>query len=443
MNETRHLTINLNEKQSQFWRALFDETGQKLAENDFTEYANWGGYGSGKSLSVMLAVHTICANYPGTVCVYIRETYDQLDDTVISDFNKVFQERGYRYLKQPKKAVFPNGSEIRFRAFDKPGKILGGNIDLIVVSQAEQIPQELFIELFGRRRGAGTLHKKLLITEGNPAEGWAKERYYDNPLPQRCFYVHSTTYDNAVALDQINPTYILDMEQNMSVAERKRKMLGEWGNYEEAVFSEFSYEIHVRDPFIIPESYKRAIGGDYGWKNPSAFVYGAVDYDGNVIIYDEFYASEQTTDQLADAALRYGRQVIIYDHATKRPDRDGKSVWTDLESKGLFLLPSNKDELRNISNVNTRFKKSQLFITRNCVNLIREIKRYKWKKVRLGDQKNHLETPVDKDNHAIDALLYLTAYIEDLRSQDPKIPRYEDSLEYMTRQKKVNLLDFG
>jgi phage terminase large subunit len=71
------------------------------------------------------------------------------------------------------------------------------------------------------------------------------------------------------------------------------------------------------------------------------------------------------------------------------------------------------------------FKTGNLFINENCVNLIQEIRRYKWAKARNHTQ-NLKETPVDKDNHAIDALLYAVAFIEGL---SPRVGG-EDAMKY-------------
>lgn len=439
------MIVSLNKKQTLFWEALFNDD-LTIRNNAYSEFASWGGYGSGKTMVVLHAINLICSRYPNVNCVVIRETYSQLDDTIIADFNKMFGHRGYSHKVGRKEVVYPNGSIIRFRAFDKPEKILGGNIDIIVISQAEQIQKDLFKQLFGRQRGKTTLPKKLIITEGNPSECWAKYRYYDvKELPKHIFYVHSTTYDNREFLDEFSPDYIPTLEKNLTESEIKKQMLGDWNSHEEMVFTSFNQEINIIEPFTIPDTYRKAVGGDYGYRTPSAFVYACRDYDGNIIIFDEFYEKEQSIRQLRDASWRYGKLPVAFDFATKRPDRDGKSVWTELSQEGCLLIECNKDEARNISVVNTLFKTGRLFITRNCVNLISEIKGYKWKRVRLGSELNLPEKTVDKDNHAIDALLYVVAYIEDVKSKDPnKIP-IENTVKFniLNTKKEESWIRYG
>jgi hypothetical protein len=124
----------------------------------------------------------------------------------------------------------------------------------------------------------------------------------------------------------------------------------------------------------------------------------------------------------------------VIDYSTKAKQRDGRSVWDELVTQGLWLTESNKDEFSNIVLVNTLFKLNRLRITKNCVGLLKELRNYKWKRVKLGEDKNHQETPVDKDNHFIDAMLYLISDLEGRETESPQKREYLQSLEFKTIQ---------
>ena len=172
---------------------------------------------------------------------------------------------------------------------------------------------------------------------------------------------------------------------------------------------------------------------DYGWINPSAMIWLAIDYDDNVFAWDEGGGIEKTPAELVAMNQKHGKRIITpCDYSIKRPDSHGRSLWDDLLREGLMLIESNKQEIENIVLVNTMLKNGRLKICRNCVELIKEIKNYKWKRLKLGEEKNHPEQPVDKDNHYIDALLYGVAFIERRRSQDPAVLREQQSLRSMT-----------
>lgn len=426
------MELTLTPKQTEFYEALFDDNG-RIATNDYTEFYYFGGFGSGKSRIVCTSIHQICMLYPNAHGVFIRNTVPELRDSVIPQYNSYFNHQGYTFKTSERVAEYYNGTRLDFRSFDEPAKILSNEYDFMAYSQLEEMPEELFLQGLGRnRRKVGGLGKNIVLAEGNPSNNWVKNRLKDRPLTDKMFLVEARTYDNPY----LPPDYIETLQANYPPNWIKRFVLGEWEAWDEAVFPEFSDHDHpegnVMGLFTPPKTYESAIGGDYGYRNPSCWLWGCVDYDGNIIIYDEFYEKEQLIEDLVKANRRHGHLNTVLDYSTKRPDRDGKSVWTEFERLGLPLIESNKDEMKNINTLNIKFKKKTLTITRNCVNLIRELKQYKWKRLKLGEEKNQPEEPVDKDNHAIDALCYLVNYIDDVRSVDPAKIRELQSLRVQT-----------
>lgn len=455
-------TIEFNPIQSEYMSAIFNDDLQ-LNNNHYKEYVFFGGYRAGKSFVQQLSVYLICSLYPNIRCLYMRNTYDELKDSVIAQFNESFLKYGnYEYIQSSKDgshiAKFNNGSEIRFRSADMPTKLLSNEYDLIALCQAEHIPEDVFSILIGRWSGT-RLPKKLLLLEGNPAATWVKRQYKDadiNKLHENGVYFKEIqTHENAHNLDV---DYIKDFKSRNSERDYRRFILGEWESVDEMVFSEFKEANHVIEPLAFSKDeykhFKIAMGGDYGYRNPAAFLWGYKDYDGQTIIFDEWYKNEQQPIDIREAGLKYGRFPIYYDFSIKRPDRDGRSLWDELVApgkdnfgrsmQGLLLIPSNKDEMRNIVEVNSMFKQNNLLITRNCANLINELKSYKWQINRIGTNKNNPERPVDKDNHAIDSLLYLTNGMRIKKSIHPDIIANKKSLKAITeRPQQRSVEDYG
>jgi hypothetical protein len=303
----------------------------------------------------------------------------------------------------------------------------------------EEIPEELFLQALGRnRRRVGGMPKNLVFGEGNPASGWVKRKLKDTPLPPEVFLVEARTRDNPF----LPPEYEINLRKNYPSFWIARYLDGEWTNLDEAVFSEWREQEHIIFPLDLSfiKSWKKRNGLDYGWVNPTAQVWGCVDYDSNLTIYDEWGGVMQTPDEIYQASTRheamFGKIVTVADYSIKKADRDGRSLWQDLSDSGLNLQESNKQELENIVLVNTLLKTGRLKITKNCVNLIREIQNYKWKKMKLGEEKNHSEQTVDKDNHYIDAMLYLVASLEELKTVDYKAEKAKtQTLAYLNTHK--------
>lgn len=419
--------MKLTKKQTEYYDKIFAHNGKVRTTNGYEEFAYFGGFGSGKSFIVMLATYQICLMYPSTPWLYVRETYPELNDSVIPQFNALFNYNGYEYFKAEREARFSNGSVISFRAFDRDTKILSNEYAGASFCQAEDIPEELFLQTLGRlRHRRSGLPKNIRLIEGNPSNTWVKRRYKDEK-PIDVWVTETTTYDNPYLPKEYVETLIKNYPDNWV----NRYVYGEWENFDEMVFPEFKEKQIVIMPILqMPKHFKKAVGGDYGYRNPSAWIWGAIDYDGNIIVNDEWYQKEMTPDEIAKAYMKHGRLAAPYDYSTKRPDRDGKSVWTELEKNGVLLIPSNKDEMKNITTINMLMKQGRLKITSNCVNLIKELKGYKWKKMKLGEEKNFPEQTIDKDNHAIDAMCYLVNYLEDLKSSDPTRQRPENMIRH-------------
>lgn len=435
------MDVQLTPKQAIYYSTIFDIDGVTVLDNEIEEFAFFGGFGSGKSYVVMLCTLIICLSYPKTEWLFCRSSYPELKDSVIPQFLSAFPEDqfNYKYKKADRDMIFQNGSKIVFRAFDKDTKILSNMYHGASLCQAENLAYDFYLALIGRIRLKG-LGKNILLLEGNPASTWVRDRYKNlkDPLKKtplakeelkKIFLIEAITADNP----HLDAKYIQKLIATYPESWVKRYVFGEWEEYDERVFSEFRANIHLLNPFEIPKEWEKFMGGDYGWRNPSAIIWGAMDYNGSIIIYDEFYAKEQLPEELARHTRRHGVIPLAFDFSAKRPDRDGKSVWSDLESLGVPLIESNKDELRNILSANTLFKANKLFITKNCVNFIRELEGLKWQPKKLGDETNFKEQVVDKNNHSTDAFLYLLAYIEDMKSEDPSIPDPTQTMQYYTQ----------
>jgi PBSX family phage terminase large subunit len=429
------MNIELTPKQTLFFDALFDEKS-KLQPNTLREFYFFGGFGSGKSYITMLCIFILCVQYPNAHFCFIRATYGELADSVIPQFLSHFQESGqFVYKKGERIAEFQNGTRLDFRAFDRDTKILSNEYDAIFFSQLEELDHELFLQCLGRnRRKVGGLGKNIIIAEGNPASGWVKTRLKDTDLASEMLLIEARTRDNPF----LPPEYETTLRQNYPEFWIRRYVDGEWENYDEMVFSEWKEEFIVPfQPSAYMQNFKQRIGMDYGWVNPTALVWGAVDYDDRIIIFDEWGGTQKVADEISAASKKHGQLLTICDYSIKAPDRDGRSLWDDLKQKGMWLQESNKQELENITLLNSLMKQGRLLVMRNCTELIKEIKNYRWKKLKIGEQKNHPETPIQKDNHYIDALLYLIASIEQLKSVSPEERMYKRSLMYNIQKKSV------
>lgn len=433
------IDISKNPTQKRYFNALFNP--DLTIRTDYEEFAYYGAFRCAKSFSQQLAMFLLCQSYAKLSGLFVRDTYDQLKDTVIKQFNDDFKGLGqYKYLEQSREARFLNGSVIKFRAFDRDTNILSAEYDAIAACQQEDLPEELFLQFFGRLSGK-ILPKPILLTEGNPANNYVKRRYKDKTQEElkakKIFFIEGQTSDNKANIPEGYIERIIDNYPEFWV---QRYIYGNWDNIDEMVLSEYRDNdlIDIIDPKQIPATYKRRNGLDWGWNNPSAVLHSYLDYDGNLVFFDEFEQAKTLPEDLAKEANRHGRILTIADHSTKgikMPDQNHpeRTIWTELLKHGASLQPCNKNEYANILLVNMLMKKKRIKITRNCINLIREIKNYKWKKLKLGEQKDLPEEPIQKDNHLIDCMLYIVASLEEMKSLTPDQINFPNTLAGRTQ----------
>ena len=177
------------------------------------------------------------------------------------------------------------------------------------------------------------------------------------------------------------------------------------------VYPEFDENVHVIDPFDLPREWQDCLTIDPGLNNPLACLWCAVDGDGTVFIVNEHFASGKDVDWHAEQIRRKseemnwrtdskGRLSAYIDSAANQRTLSGiKSVSELFRERGILVNPNvNKDLFSGINTVKTYLSgEPRLYIFRNCVNLIRELKTYAWG---LED------TPVKKDDHCVDSLRY-------------------------------------
>jgi phage terminase large subunit-like protein len=220
------------------------------------------------------------------------------------------------------------------------------------------------------------------------------------------------------------------------------------------VFKYFNREEHVIPP-IDPANLRGWTiyqSLDHGFNNPTAWLWHAVSPDGTVITFDEHYKSEMTVEQHAlvvNAKEQHYREnyglvpfLRIADPAiTQRSAVTGYSIQIEYSLHGLDLALG---RLRNVdaglNRMNTYFQNNKWYITENCTNLLKEMKKYKRKTYmsqKMRDRNNAYEEPMKKDDHAIDSTRYFFSFLPELK---PLTPGEKPA---MTKQQVATLMGAG
>jgi phage terminase large subunit-like protein len=154
---------------------------------------------------------------------------------------------------------------------------------------------------------------------------------------------------------------------------------------------------------------------DHGYTNYTAILFAAYNEDGKIIIYDEIYEHKKIVRDLAQLwrerreALGISTKYSVGDPAIRSKDPiKGSSVQSEYGENGIYIALGNNDVQSGITLVQRMFREQQLIITQRCEKLLDELSQYRWDRhlTKARDRKNTKETPVKKNDHAMDALRY-------------------------------------
>lgn len=135
-------------------------------------------------------------------------------------------------------------------------------------------------------------------------------------------------------------------------------------------------------------------GLDFGFNVPSSLI-KCVFYENAVYVQELIYDTKLTTNDLVEKILSLG--IDKYDELYC--DAAEPKTIEELVRQGLNAKPANKDVTEGIRTV----KATPLIIHQDSVNLLKEVKNYRWKTDRNG---NKLDQPVKFSDHACDAMRY-------------------------------------
>ena len=307
------------------------------------------------------------------------------------------------------KNVFGGISVIGFKSCDQGReKFQGSSLDFVWFD--EEPPEDIYDEcrmrvldkcgdIFGTMtplKGLTFIHDKIYLNAENNPEIWYEfMEWGDNP------------YLNQKEIDLLSETLSEDQ-----LSSRR------YGRFKESaglVYTEFDENIHVlKEPIQIPYDWQDTISIDPGLNNPLSAHWYAVDYDGNVyVVAEHFEAGKDVvyhSNKIKEICARLnwkkdvqGRYHTLIDSAAnQRTLASSKNVVELFYECGIIANPNvNKDMFSGIQRVKQYLKvkdnKSKIYIFPSCVNLIRELKTYRW-----GEGEN----PKKIDDHALDELRY-------------------------------------
>jgi|ETNvirnome_2_300_1030623.scaffolds.fasta_scaffold00129_16 PBSX family phage terminase large subunit len=190
-----------------------------------------------------------------------------------------------------------------------------------------------------------------------------------------------------------------------------RRIKGLWVAAEGAIYESFHRDKHMCKPFKIPDDWQRIRGIDFGTIHPFVMLWGAIDPDGRLYIYREYYRTN----------------TLIKDHAEKIKALSGKEkyLWTisdhdaqerlEYEYLDISTKRANKTVKLGLDLVAQRMVdqidgRPRVMIFDTCTELPRQIGVYRWLPYEEG--KPYKEEPLKVDDDGPDVLRYMITEID-------------------------------
>lgn len=428
-----------------------------------------GGFGTGGTTALCIETVYQLLKYPNNVGLLGRYDSVELEATTLAELLEILPPATIKRHDKSKRVIYLwNGSKLIYTGLDDSrnavNKIKSMNLGFACIDQLEEIDEVIFLALQGRLRRQNS--ERCFFAKCNPeGHNWAWERWVQQPLEdylivekitkgqanrvtglildaqrqntiidkvidkvaesvgitvQQAMKIYEKSqydYFGAITTDNIYlpPEYVNDLIATYPEKWLRRYVYNSWDNYEGLVYSEFQQRKNIETAYVPTDSNHHIFIYDYGYRNPACILFVAIDHDGIVHIYDEFYEREKLISDHAKALKAnkfYKRADYLADPSIHKAERDGGSVFdTWLQDHDIYWQNADNDVRQGVDKVNEYLKKGLIKISKRCVNLLMEIGKYKWKELKVGEEKNEYEEPVKKDDHAMDALRYLINHI--------------------------------
>lgn len=373
-----------------------------------------GSAGSGKSVNIAqdFIIKLSDPKYKGSNLLCVRKVDVSNRNSTFAELRgAIFRIFGSEYEKYWKvndstmtMKCHITGSEIIFRGVQhekdreklKSITFEQGKLTWIWIEEATELYENDIDILDDRLRGH--LNNKNLFYQitftFNPvsATHWIKKKYFDYQ-DDDIFTHHSTYLSNRF----IDDAYHRRMLRRKAQDPEGYKIygLGEWGEVGGLIIKNFNvHEFDTSYEFFDSMNH----GQDFGFNHANAIL--TVGFkDGELFVCDELYVHEKDTSEIIELANKQGfdkRLAMWCDSA--EPDRIKMWKTAGYRAKGVKKKPGSVKAQIDI------LKAMKIHIHPSCVNTIKEIQQWKWKK----DEKlnEYTDEPVDVFDDAMAALRY-------------------------------------
>jgi len=293
-----------------------------------------------------------------------------------------------------------NNSTIRMGSINQVDSVVGRSYDLIIFDEAALTDGRDAFNVALRPTLDKDNSKALFISTPRGRNNWFAEFFYrgfNDEFPD-WLSVKATYHENPRFSEQD----ILEAQKSMSTAEFAQEYLADFNTYEGQIWN-FDYEKCVTntDQFK-PDGMDVFAGLDVGYKDPTAFIVIAYDWDKEeYFVLDEYIDSEKTTEyhasEIQQLIEKWEIDYIYIDSAAQQTRYDFA------QNYDISTINAKKSVLDGIAHVANIVDNNKLLVSQKCEHTLECLDQYQWdpNPNLLREKPKH-----DRFSHMSDALRY-------------------------------------
>ena len=376
-------------------------------ESDSRYFIVTGGRGSGKSFAINTFL-LLLTYEAGHTILFTRYTLRSASISIIPEFIEkieLLNKTDDFVITKDEVLNKVTKSKILFRGIKTSSGDQTANLKSLqgittwVFDEAEEMTDEdMFDKIDLSVRQKGLDNRVILILNPTTKENFIYQRWFEargvqagsNITKDDTTYIHTTYLDN---IENLSQSYVEQIERmkERRPSRYKHTILGAWLDKAEGVIFT-NWKIGK-----FKQVGKNVFGQDYGFSNdPTTLVQTNIDKE-NKLIYVKLcvYQTKLTTSEIATLNSKFAnRDLIVGDSAEPRLISEltrNNNIVAAIKGQG------------SITYGISLLQDYDLIIDEESTDLIKELNNYCWLEKKS-------QTPVDKFNHAIDALRYAVSY---------------------------------
>lgn len=372
-----------------------------------------GSRGSKKSMTTALNFVWRIMKYPWANLLVVRRYSNTNRDSTYTVLkwavNRLRVSSLFKFNEgKPEITYLPTGQKILFRGLDDPLKITSitvpvGNLSWLWIEEAYEIENsDKFDTLVESIRGTyddPDFFKQVTITF-NPwnERHWLKTAFFDEKTKRKDVFSSTTTFRVNEWLDEKDKQRYLDLYRTNP---RRARIVcdGEWGVAEGLVFENFEVkEFDVNRK--IKEVGQTYFGMDFGFTHDPTTLLSSIYDKGKheLWVFNELYRTGLVVEDIIKEVEQ--RNLL---GAKITADSASPMIIEELRRKGMRRIRPMKKAKDSIQTGISFMQGLKIYLHPSCKHTIEEFNTYTYDQDKLG---NWLNTPVDANNHAIDAIRY-------------------------------------